>query len=185
MFNLAIPHSLNLFSPLFVYQHDSNRHIFPFPLPSPSSTATVSQSSSRHSPSPAVPQVRDPPAHSMANKVREWRLAMADEFNSLKRAGTWVLMPLTSSMNVLPNKWVFHLKRNSDDRFNVIKPDLLGTFSATIRTYTWRPAEDAVVPPPLAHHKKPSKTTTKAHKIYKEIQIDLHTLFQGTKSHKI
>lgn len=63
MFNLAIPHSLNLFSPLFVYQCDPNRHIFPFPLPSPSSTAPVSQSSSRHSPSPAVPQVRDPPAH--------------------------------------------------------------------------------------------------------------------------
>ncbi|KAI5343895.1 hypothetical protein L3X38_011771 [Prunus dulcis] len=56
MFNLAIPHSLNLFSPLFVCQRDPNRHIFPFPLPSPSSTAPVSQSSSRHSPSPAVPQ---------------------------------------------------------------------------------------------------------------------------------
>ncbi|KAI5351795.1 hypothetical protein L3X38_004686 [Prunus dulcis] len=51
---------------------------------------------------------------SQANKLKEWRLAMADEFNALLCARTWTLVPHTLAMNVLPNKWVFLFNRNSD-----------------------------------------------------------------------
>ncbi|CAM8947373.1 unnamed protein product [Rhodiola kirilowii] len=39
---------------------------------------------------------------------------MADEFNALIQAGIWTLVPRQSTMNVLPNKWVFRIKRHSD-----------------------------------------------------------------------
>ncbi|CAB4306763.1 unnamed protein product [Prunus armeniaca] len=46
----------------------------------------------------------EPTSFSHANKLKEWRFAMADECNALLRAGTWILVPRTSAMNVLPNK---------------------------------------------------------------------------------
>ncbi|CAL2242160.1 unnamed protein product [Prunus armeniaca] len=49
-----------------------------------------------------------------ANKFQEWRTAMGEEFNALQRAGTGVLVPPKPTLNVLPNKWVFRIKRNSD-----------------------------------------------------------------------
>lgn len=61
-----------------------------------------------------------PTCYSQAHKFQEWRTAMADEFNALQRAGTWFLFPYHPSMNVLPNKWVFKIKRKpngSIDRF--------------------------------------------------------------------
>ena len=45
---------------------------------------------------------------------------MVDEFNALQRAGTRSLVPYHLSVNVLPNKWVFRIKRKPDgsiDRF--------------------------------------------------------------------
>ncbi|CAL9007689.1 unnamed protein product [Prunus brigantina] len=60
-----------------------------------------------------------------ANKLKEWRLAMADEFNALLRAGTWILVPRTPAMNVLPNKWIFRVKRNSDGTIQRYKARLV------------------------------------------------------------
>ncbi|CAB4277671.1 unnamed protein product [Prunus armeniaca] len=56
----------------------------------------------------------EPTCFTQANKVREWGLAVTDEFNALQKG--WYLGFRAShiSMNVLPNKWVFRLKRNSD-----------------------------------------------------------------------
>ncbi|CAL8137985.1 unnamed protein product [Prunus armeniaca] len=51
---------------------------------------------------------------SQANKHEEWRLAMTDEFNAFLHVGTWNLVPHTPTMNVLPNKWVFCVKRIFD-----------------------------------------------------------------------
>ncbi|CAL2248655.1 unnamed protein product [Prunus armeniaca] len=51
---------------------------------------------------------------SQANKHQEWRLAMTDEFNAFLHVRTWNLVPHTPTMNVLPNKWVFCVKRIFD-----------------------------------------------------------------------
>ncbi|XP_008238972.1 PREDICTED: uncharacterized protein LOC103337585 [Prunus mume] len=84
-------------SSLQVYRHTPHRTVLTFPSPEPD---LVLPSSSRHS---------SPSATS-----REWRTAMGEEFNALQRAGTWVLIPPKPTLNVLPNKWVFRIKRNSD-----------------------------------------------------------------------
>lgn len=39
---------------------------------------------------------------------------MGLEFDALIQAGTWTLVPPTPSMNILPNKWVFRIKRKAD-----------------------------------------------------------------------
>ncbi|KAM2637579.1 hypothetical protein EV1_022054 [Malus domestica] len=50
---------------------------------------------------------------------------MADEFNALQRTGTWTLVPYKSSMNVLPNKWVYRIKTNSDGSIERFKARLV------------------------------------------------------------
>ncbi|KAM2997574.1 hypothetical protein FF2_039329 [Malus domestica] len=39
---------------------------------------------------------------------------MAQEFSALQRCGTWNHVPYLSGMNLLPNKWVFKIKRRAD-----------------------------------------------------------------------
>ncbi|KAB2611304.1 hypothetical protein D8674_019336 [Pyrus ussuriensis x Pyrus communis] len=56
----------------------------------------------------------EPTCFSQAVKYQAWREAMAQEFNALQRNGTWSLVPYNSTMNVLPNKWVFKIKRHAD-----------------------------------------------------------------------
>ncbi|KAI5315666.1 hypothetical protein L3X38_044842 [Prunus dulcis] len=56
----------------------------------------------------------EPTSFSQANTQVARRRAMVDDFNTLQSAGTWVLVPPTSHMNILPNKWVFRIKCNSD-----------------------------------------------------------------------
>ena len=56
----------------------------------------------------------EPTCFSQAVKYPEWRNAMSQEFNALQRCGTWSLVPHHSNMNLLPNKWVFKLKRRAD-----------------------------------------------------------------------
>uniref|UniRef100_A0A2N9IS10 Reverse transcriptase Ty1/copia-type domain-containing protein n=1 Tax=Fagus sylvatica TaxID=28930 RepID=A0A2N9IS10_FAGSY len=60
------------------------------------------------------PQLIEPTCYSQAVKHAKWRQAMADEFNALQRNGTWSLVPPRSDMNILPNKWVFKIKKCSD-----------------------------------------------------------------------
>ena len=56
----------------------------------------------------------EPTCFSQAVKHQAWREAMAQEFNALQRNGTWSLVPYNSTMNVLPNKWVFKIKHHAD-----------------------------------------------------------------------
>lgn len=53
---------------------------------------------------------------SQAVKHEEWCNAMVKEFNALHICGTWNLVPYQyeANMNLLPNKWVFKIKRQSD-----------------------------------------------------------------------
>ena len=50
---------------------------------------------------------------------------MDDEFATLKRQGTWVLVSPSPSQNVVGCKWVFKLKRNSDGTINRYKARLV------------------------------------------------------------
>ncbi|KAM2666634.1 hypothetical protein EV2_018443 [Malus domestica] len=67
----------------------------------------------------------EPTCFSQANKIHECRQAIADEFNALQRARTWVIVPRTQSMNILPNKWVFRIKRNFNGSIQRFKARLV------------------------------------------------------------
>ncbi|KAL6194842.1 hypothetical protein ACLB2K_035917 [Fragaria x ananassa] len=56
----------------------------------------------------------EPTCFNQAVKQEEWRLTMSAEFNALIQASTWELVPSSSSMNILPNKWVYRIKRKPD-----------------------------------------------------------------------
>ncbi|KAI5338747.1 hypothetical protein L3X38_018019 [Prunus dulcis] len=72
-------------------------------------------------------QYSEPSCFSQAVKQEEWRQAMSQELSSLQRNGTWTLVPCTSSVNLLPNKWVFKIKRTPMVQSNGIKRDWLPT----------------------------------------------------------
>ena len=59
-------------------------------------------------------KVVEPTCFTQAIKHTEWRTAMAQEFSALQRCGTWTLVPYHHAMNLLPNKWVFKIKRRAD-----------------------------------------------------------------------
>ena len=67
----------------------------------------------------------EPNGFVQANKKSRWRQAMGDEFNALQRAGTWVLVPPHPSYNVLPNKWVYRIKRKADGSIERYKARLV------------------------------------------------------------
>ncbi|WVY95893.1 hypothetical protein V8G54_028044 [Vigna mungo] len=56
----------------------------------------------------------EPSCVTRALKNQEWKSAMSEEFNALLDNGTWSLVPREPSFNVVGNKWVFRLKRNTD-----------------------------------------------------------------------
>lgn len=60
-----------------------------------------------------------------ALKDPNWRQAMSDEFTALVRHGTWSLVPPDPSQNLVGNKWVFRVKRNSDGRIAWYKAQLM------------------------------------------------------------
>lgn len=72
-----------------------------------------------------IEQPIEPSCFSQAMKISEWRAAMCSEFNALQKAGTWSLVPSTSTMHVLPNKWVYKIKRASDGSIERYKARLV------------------------------------------------------------
>ena len=43
-----------------------------------------------------------------------WCQAMNEEFTALQQNDTWELVPYNPSMNILPNKWIFKIKKKAD-----------------------------------------------------------------------
>ncbi|CAH9086016.1 unnamed protein product [Cuscuta europaea] len=107
---------------------------------SPSQTDTTSHNSPHHpitrQPSPPVTRSKNhifkpnpkyalhtlissglpiaPTTYKQAAAIPEWRQAMLDEFQALKKNHTWSLVPSTSTQNIIGCKWVFRVKQNPD-----------------------------------------------------------------------
>ena len=67
----------------------------------------------------------EPTSFSQAVKQQEWRNAMVTEFNALQRSGTWNLVPYKPHMNLLPNKWVYKIKRHANGSIDQYKARLV------------------------------------------------------------
>ena len=71
------------------------------------------------------PTLLEPTCYTQAAKSEEWRKTMGAEFNALQQSGTWSLVQPTSNMNILPNKWVFKIKKRSDGTIERYKARLV------------------------------------------------------------
>ncbi|XP_031253597.1 uncharacterized protein LOC116111573 [Pistacia vera] len=67
----------------------------------------------------------EPSSVNEALACREWREAMQEEFNALLKNETWILVPRTSKMNVMGNKWVFRTKFHADGSLQKYKVRLV------------------------------------------------------------
>ncbi|BBN68150.1 Glycosyl hydrolases family 31 protein [Prunus dulcis] len=65
--------------------------------------------------------------HPMVTRGKVEPLAQDHAVEDIARqqAKTWTLVPHTPSMNVLPNKWVYHIKRKSDGTIERYKARLV------------------------------------------------------------
>ncbi|KAK9144280.1 hypothetical protein Sjap_004183 [Stephania japonica] len=61
----------------------------------------------------------------IALKDPKWKEAMDKEYHALMQNTTWSLVPASSSQNVVDNKWIFSIKRNSDGSINRYKARLV------------------------------------------------------------
>ncbi|KAK9098456.1 hypothetical protein Syun_025501 [Stephania yunnanensis] len=59
-----------------------------------------------------------PSSTTIALKDPKWREAMEKEYQALMKIGIWSLVPPTSNQNVMGNKWIFSIKRNSNGSIN-------------------------------------------------------------------
>lgn len=55
----------------------------------------------------------------------KWESAMKRELDSLKESGTWVLVDKPSNCNIVRNKWVYKIKRNSNNEIVKYKARLV------------------------------------------------------------
>ncbi|XP_031267887.1 uncharacterized protein LOC116126340 [Pistacia vera] len=67
----------------------------------------------------------EPKSVSEALTTSEWRQAMNEDFESLKRNNTWELVPPTSDVNIVGCKWVFKTKLKSDGTLQKYKARLV------------------------------------------------------------
>ncbi|KAL6213367.1 hypothetical protein ACLB2K_012814 [Fragaria x ananassa] len=54
-----------------------------------------------------------------------WCQAMNEEFTALQQNDTWELVPYNPSMNILPNKWIFKIKKKADGTVECYKARLV------------------------------------------------------------
>ncbi|KAK9149021.1 hypothetical protein Scep_007778 [Stephania cephalantha] len=65
--------------------------------------------------------------HSMADVLQHphWKAAMDQEYQALMKIGTWSLVPSSPNQNIVGNKWIFSVKKNSDGSINRYKARLV------------------------------------------------------------
>lgn len=93
----------------------------------------------------------EPKSSAEAWEDENWKKAMLEEYNALVKNGTWKLVPLSPSYNIVGNKQVFRLKQNSDGSIQRFKARLVAkgfhqtpvvyfheTFSPVLKTPTLR-----------------------------------------------
>jgi hypothetical protein len=93
----------------------------------------------------------EPTSYTAASKHPAWRAAMNTEFIALLHNGTWKLVPLKPTMNLVGCKWVFRIKRKADGSTDRYKARLVAkgfhqqpgidygeTFSPVIKPVTIR-----------------------------------------------
>lgn len=61
-----------------------------------------------------LPSNLEPSCVSHAMKDPLWRASMNEQFNALVNNCTWDLVPASSRVNIVGNKWIYRIKRNPD-----------------------------------------------------------------------
>ena len=56
----------------------------------------------------------EPATYKSALKSEVWFNAMKEELSALHSQGTWTLVPLPPTKNLVRRKWVFKIKKNAD-----------------------------------------------------------------------
>lgn len=72
-----------------------------------------------------LPEAIKPTCVTQALKNVAWRTAMSDELTALFCNGSWKLVPLSGSQNVVSCKWVFRIKWNLDGILSKYKAHLV------------------------------------------------------------
>ncbi|KAH0641421.1 hypothetical protein KY285_032262 [Solanum tuberosum] len=82
--------------------------------------------------------VVEPSCYSQATKYAHWHRAMQEEYNALLKNGTWQLVPLSPSQNIIGSKWVFKTKVKPERSIDHYKARLVA------KGYHQRPGLDYV-----------------------------------------
>ena len=80
----------------------------------------------------------EPTTMTQALKDSQWRQAMSVEYDALVKNGTWELVPLDPSHNLIGCKWIFRTKRKSNGFVEMFKARLVakGFHQRSIINYT-------------------------------------------------
>ncbi|GKC54804.1 ribonuclease H-like domain-containing protein [Tanacetum coccineum] len=68
------------------------------------------------------------PSHAL--KDPNWRNAMYDEYNTLVKNGTWLLIPRPTGVNMVRSMWLFKHKFHADGTLSLYKPRLVANGSS-------------------------------------------------------
>jgi hypothetical protein len=70
------------------------------------------------------PDIEEPSSYNQAiqsNEAKHWMMAMKEEFDSLIKNGTWALTNLPPGKTVIKSRWVYKLKRGSENEIQRFK----------------------------------------------------------------
>ena len=126
--NSAIPSKLNQI-PTDVPTLVCNNLIVTQPLPAPHHMQTRSKNDIFKPKITYAAQVDyttiEPASYSHASKHNQWCIAIDEEFQALQKQGTWSLVPMLATKNVMGCKWVYKPKHNNDGTITRYKARLV------------------------------------------------------------